>query len=306
MTLQQIKYYIEIVNCGSINKASERLFVSQPTLSNAIKELESELNLKLLTRTSKGINVTEDGSEFLGYARQIAEQTRLLEQRYLHKEPSRRLFSVSTQHFAFTVNAFVNMVKKYEEAEYEFTIRETKTHEIFEDVKNQRSEIGVLYTNNFNHKVISKILHENHMDFHPLFNAKPHVFVSSSNPLAKMKFVTLKDLEEYPCLTFDQGTYNSFYYSEEILSTISHKKNIRVSDRATIFNLMIGLNGYTISTGIVSSDLNGSDIKSIPLLVDDTITVGWIANNLNSLSTIATIYIAELKVVIQEHGISVF
>ncbi|WP_058303024.1 LysR family transcriptional regulator [Gorillibacterium timonense] len=303
MKLQQLKYFIEVVNAGSINEAAKRLFITQPSLSSAIKELEKELGIELFLRTPKGITLSVDGAEFLGYARQVVEQTALLEQRYLNKKPSRQLCSISTQHYAFAVNAFVNLIKRSGAEEYEFTLRETRTHEIIEDVRNLRSEIGVLYLNPFNRKVIEKLLREQHLDFHPLFTAKPHVFISTSNPLATKESVTLEDLEDYPYLSFEQGEHNSFYFSEEILSTVFRKKSIHVSDRATLFNLLIGLNGYTISTGIVSADLNGDQIIPVPLTVDDHIQVGWIANHQVQLSQQAALYIEELKAVIQESGL---
>lgn len=304
MTLQQLKYIIEIVNCGSINEAAKKLYITQPSLSNAVKELENEMGIELFLRTPKGITLTSDGAEFLGYARQIIEQAALLEQRYLNKKPSRQLCSISTQHYAFAVNAFVNLIQNSGAEEYEFTLRETRTYEIIEDVKTLRSEIGILYRNPFNQKVIDKLLKENHLEFHPLFTAKPHVFISTSNPLAKKEAVRLEDLEEYPYLSFEQGDYNSFYFSEEILSTVFHKKSIHVSDRATVFNLLIGLNGYTISTGIVSADLNGDNITSVPLMVDDQIQVGWISNRQAQLSRQGISYVAELKNVIQNYGLT--
>jgi DNA-binding transcriptional LysR family regulator len=303
MTLQQLKYVIEVVNSGSINEAARKLFVSQPSLSNAIKELEAEIGIEIFLRSAKGITLSVDGSEFLGYARQVVEQAGLLEQRYLHKKPSRQLCAISTQHYAFAVNAFVNLIKRSGADEYEFTLRETRTYEIIEDVKNLRSEIGILYMNPFNRKVIEKLLRENRLDFHPLFTAKPHIFISTQNPLAGRKSVTLEDLEDYPYLSFEQGEYNSFYFSEEILSTVFHKKSIHVSDRATLFNLLIGLNGYTISTGIVSADLNGDNIISVPLKANDHIRVGWIANHQVQLSKQAGIYIDELRNVIREYGL---
>ncbi|SHK08812.1 LysR family transcriptional regulator [Desulforamulus aeronauticus] len=303
MKLQQLKYIIEIVNCGSINEAAKRLYITQPSLSNAVKELETEVGIELFIRTPKGITLTVDGAEFLGYARQVVEQAGLLEQRYLNKKPSRQLCSISTQHYAFAVNAFVNLIKQSGADEYEFTLRETRTYEIIEDVKNLRSEIGILYMNPFNRKVIKKLLRENRLDFHPLFTAKPHIFISTQNPLAGRQSVTLDDLQEYPYLSFEQGEFNSFYFSEEILSTVFRKKSIHVSDRATLFNLLIGLNGYTISTGIVSADLNGDNIISVPLQVDDHIQVGWIANHQIRLSHQANAYVNELKHVIQEYGL---
>lgn len=304
MTLQQLKYLIEIVNCGSINEAAKKLYITQPSLSSAVRELEHEIGFDLFFRTAKGITLTVDGAEFLGYARQVVEQAGLLEQRYLNQKPSQQLCSISTQHYAFAVNAFVNLIRKSGADEYEFTLRETRTHEIIEDVKNLRSEIGILYLNAFNRKVIEKLLRENRLAFHPLFTASPHVFISTRNPLAEKEFVTLEDLEDYPYLSFEQGEFNSFYFSEEILSTVFHKKNIHVSDRATLFNLLIGLNGYTISTGIVSADLNGDNIMSVPLRAGDSIQVGWIANHQIRLSSQANAYLDELRLVLKEYGLS--
>lgn len=305
MTLLQLKYFIEIVNCGSISQAAKNLYITQPSLSNAVKELEANIGTELFIRTPKGINLAADGVEFLGYARQVVEQASLLEQRYMHQKPPRRMCAISTQHYAFAVNAFVNMVKKCGAEEYEFTLRETRTYQIIEDVKTLRSELGILYLNNFNRKVIEKLLRESGLTFNHLFTAQPHVFISAANPLASKQYVTPQDLEEYPCLSFEQGEYNSFYFAEEILSTTFSKKAIRVSDRATIFNLMIGLNGYTISSGIVSADLNGENIKAVPLKVDDHMEIGWIAHNAIKLTSQATMYLNELKQVIEGFGVVV-
>ncbi|MGC7873183.1 LysR family transcriptional regulator [Desulfosporosinus sp. SYSU MS00001] len=301
MTFQQLKYAIEIANWGSINEAAKRLFISQPSLSMAIKELEEELKITIFERTNKGINVSVEGTEFLGYARQVIEQMELLENRYLDAKPSPQHFSVSTQHYAFSVNAFVNLIQNYALEDYEFTLRETKTYEILDDVKNLRSEIGILYLNDFNNKVINKLLKESNLEFTVLFQAQPHVFISAKNPLAKQANVSLDDLDPYPCLSFEQGQYNSFHFSEEILSTLTHKKNIRVSDRATLFNLLIGLNGYTISTGVLSADLNGNNIIAVPLNIDETITVGWISHKNVTLSKLATAYVQELEKVILDY-----
>lgn len=300
MTLQQLKYAIEIAKCGSINIAAKKFFITQPSLSNAIRELENELNKTIFERTNRGISVTVDGAEFLGYARQVIEQTELLEKKYFNTKPSAQHFSVSTQHYAFAVNAFVDLIKEYGNDEYEFNLRETKTYEIIDDVKNLRSEIGILYLNEFNSKVLNKLIKENNLKFTQLFVARPHIFISVKNPLYKQKEVTLEDLKNYPYLSFEQGEFNSFYFSEEILSTLSHKKSIRVSDRATLFNLLIGLNGYTISTGILSSDLNGNDIAAVPLDIEEKITVGWIAHKDIILSQLGNIYINALNEIIDK------
>lgn len=295
MTLQQLKYVIEVANWGSINEAAKRLFISQPSLSNAIKDLEEEMKISIFERTNKGISLSKEGVEFLSYARQVVEQAELLESRYLNAKPSPQHFSVSTQHYAFAVNAFVSLVQEHGHEEYELSLRETKTYEIIEDVKNMRSEIGVLYVNEFNGKVINKLLNSAQLQFTSLFTAKPHIFVSINNPLAKQSSVTIEELQPYPNLSFDQGEYNSFHFAEEILSTLIHKKSIRVSDRATLFNLLIGLNGYTISTGVLSADLNGNEIIPVPLECEESINVGWISHKNVALSKLGMYYIEALQ-----------
>jgi DNA-binding transcriptional LysR family regulator len=295
LTLQQLKYVIEAANRGSINEAAKRLFISQPSLSNAIRELEEELQITIFERTNKGISLSKEGAEFLSYARQVIEQAELLEGRYLNAAPSPQHFSVSTQHYAFAVNAFVSLVSEYGLDEYELALRETKTYEIIEDVKSLRSEIGILYLNEFNGKVINKLLKVANLQFTSLLTAKPHIFISSKNPMAKQSIVTIDQLQYYPYLYFEQGEYNSFHFSEEILSTLTHKKSIRVNDRATLFNLLIGLNGYTISTGVLSADLNGNEIIPVPLDCEETIQVGWISHKHSSLSKLGLAYIEALK-----------
>ena len=295
MTLQQLKYAVAIADKNSMNEAAKALFVSQPSLSNAIKELEKEIGVVIFLRNNKGIAITIEGTAFLGYARQVVEQAELLEEKYLDVKPSKQKFGVSTQHYSFAVNAFVDLIKEYGIEEYEFTLREIRTYEIIEDVRNLRSEIGILYLNDFNEKVIGKLLKESNLVFEELFRTAPHIFVSTGNPLSKKKLVTLADLEEYPYLSFEQGENNSFYFSEEILSTIEHKKSIKVSDRATLFNLLIGLNGFTISTGIISETLNGKDIVAVPLDVNKNIRVGIITYKGMILSRLGEIYVNALK-----------
>lgn len=303
MTLLQLRYFIEVAAEGSISGAADLLYVAQPTMSAAMKDLESRVGRPLLVRSARGVTLTDEGAEFLGYARQVVEQVELLEQRYLDRPPSRRLLGVSTQHYSFAVDAFVRMVKASDAAEYEFSLRETRTWDIIEDVRTLRSEIGILYRNDFNRKVIDKLLRDSGLAFHPLFRADPHIFISRKNPLAARDRVTLDDLADLPRLTFDQGANNSFYFAEEILSTLSSKQEIRVSDRATIFNLMIGLDGYTISTGIISDDLD-PEIIGIPLDVDDHIEIGWIGQAAIPLTEQAQRYLSELRAVVSDFGVT--
>ena len=295
MTLQQMKYIITIVRCGSITEAAKQLFISQPSLSNAVMEIEKETGIEIFQRSVRGITLTQDGAEFLSYARQVTEQAELMEQRYLNRKPSKKICSISTQHYAFAVNAFVNVITELDTDEYDFTLRETRTYDIIDDVKNFRSELGILYLSNFNRKVITKFLKEGHLVFTPLFTADPHIFISRSHPLAENTSVTLEQLSDYPCLAFEQGEYNSFYFAEELLSTSPHKKIINVSDRATLFNLLIGLNGYTICTGIINNNLNGNNIVSVPLKTNEKMEIGWIKNERANLSGFALKYIEELK-----------
>ena len=302
-TLQQLQYFIEVAAEGSISAAADLLYVSQPTMSAAMKDLESRVGRALLHRSARGVTLTEDGAEFLGYARQVTEQVGLLEQRYLGRPPSRRLLGVSAQHYSFVVDAFVQMVKASDASQYEFSLRETRTWDIIEDVRTLRSELGVLYRNDFNRNVIDKLLRDSGLAFHPLFLADPHIFISRKNPLARRESVTLADLADLPRLTFDQGSNNSFYFAEEILSTLSSTQEIRVSDRATIFNLMIGLDGYTISTGIISDDLD-PEIVAIPLDIDERIEIGWIGNSAVPLTQQAERYLVELRAVVAGFGVA--
>ncbi|MBR1863897.1 MAG: LysR family transcriptional regulator, partial [Ruminococcus sp.] len=276
MTLQQLRYIIEIAETGSITMAAQRLFIAQPSLSKSVAELEKEMGITIFNRSNRGVFLSEDGTRFLSYARQIVEQTELLESEYKSSPPPRRAFAVSAQHYAFVVNAFVELVREYGQNRYEFTLRELKTAEIIEDVRTHRSDIGILFLSNFNREVIRHILQSEELRFVRLFTAKPHVFVSDRNPLVGRKSVTLEDLKEYPRLTYDQGVKNSFYFAEELHITADSPKNIIVSDRATLFNLLIGLDGYTISSGILSTDLNGNNIVSIPLESDERMEIGYI------------------------------
>jgi DNA-binding transcriptional LysR family regulator len=305
MRIKQLDYIIKIVELGSVNEAAKHLFITQPSLSNAVKELEQEMGIQIFQRTQKGMILTTAGTEFLAYARQILEQVDLLEEKYKGTDKRRRLFSVSAQHYAFAVHAFVQLIRSYEENEYEFTFRETQTNNIIEDVSTFHSELGILYLNAFNEKVIRKLLKEKQLTFHPLFIAKPHVFVSKKNPLVGKNSVTLADLEDFPYLSFEQGRVNSFHFSEEILSTLYHKKSIRVSDRATLFNFLIGLDGYTISSGVLSRELNDENIVALPLEVDETMELGWIHPIQKPLSPMAEEYLHYLKEHIIDYGFTI-
>lgn len=295
LTLQQLRYVTMVAKTGTITEAANKLYISQPSLTSAIHELENEMNIVIFRRNNKGVSVTKEGEDFLGYARQVLEQAAILEDKYKKNSGGKKQFCVSTQHYSFAVNAFVDLIKKYGQDEYDFSIRETQTYEIIEDVAKMRSELGILFLNDFNETVINKILKSHELEFTQLFVAKPHVFISRKHPLADKKIITNSELELYPYLSFEQGEHNSFYFSEEIFSASERKKNIRVRDRATLFNLLIGLNGYTVCSGVIDKKLNGKDIIAVPLADEGDMRIGYIMHKKGMLSRLGKTYLESLK-----------
>lgn len=295
MKLQQLRYVVKVAECGSITEASRRLFVSQPSVTASIRDLENEMGVHIFERTNKGVIVSEEGETFLGYARQVLDQADLLEGKYKGTSEQVPHFSVSCQHYSFAVNAFVDVIREFDAARYDFTLREERTHEIIEDVAHMKSELGILYLSEHNREVIERMLAANELVFEGLFCATPHVFVCSDHPLAGRSSVTLGDLEDYPFLSYEQGSYNSFYYSEELTSTFERRKNIRVRDRATLFNLAMGLNGYTVCSGVISHELNGPGIISIPLDVDEYMEIGIITRKNTTLTRYGQAYIEAIR-----------
>ena len=253
------------------------------------------MNITIFNRTNKGISISKEGEDFLGYARQVLEQAAILEDKYKGGSGGKKQFCVSTQHYSFAVNAFVDLIKEYGQDEYDFSLRETQTYEIIEDVARMRSEIGILFLNDFNETVLGKILKSHELEFHPLFVARPHVFISRKHPLAGNAVIINEELEQYPYLSFEQGEHNSFYFSEEIFSAVERKKNIRVRDRATLFNLLIGLNGYTVCSGVIDKKLNGKDIIAVPLADESEMRVGYITHKKGMMSRLAATYLEALK-----------
>lgn len=295
MTLQQLRYVTMVAETGTITEAANRLYISQPSLTNAIHELEKEMNIVIFNRTNKGINLSKEGEDFLGYARQILEQAAILEDKYKGNGGGKKQYCVSTQHYSFAVNAFVDLIKEYGQDEYDFSLRETQTYEIIEDVARLRSEIGILFSNDFNEAVINKILKSYDLEFHQLYVAKPHVFISRKHPLAGKDRIANEELEEYPYLSFEQGEHNSFYFSEEVFAAVERKKNIRVRDRATLFNLLIGLNGYTVCSGVIDEKLNGKDIIAVPLADENDMRIGYITHRKGMLSRLGNTYLEAIK-----------
>ena len=295
MTLQQLRYVLMVADKQSMNQAAQALFISQPSLSAAVRELEEEIGVTIFARSNKGITVTAAGNEFLGYARQLMAQYALIDARYLSGTPVRKRFSVSMQHYSFAVQAFIRLVERFGMDEYEFAVHETKTYEVIENVARFHSEIGVLYRNAFNEQVLTKLLRDKGLVFTPLFDCAPFVYLWKGHPLAAQPRIHLDDLAEYPCLSFAQGENNAFYLAEEILSTYHYKRLIKADDRATMLNLMRGLNAYTLCSGIICAELNGDDYTAVPLDSDEIMTIGFIKRRELPLSPLAEIYIEELR-----------
>lgn len=294
MTLVQLKYAITVAGENSLNEAAKKLFISQPSLSSAIRSLEKEIGFDIFIRSKNGITLTVRGAEFIGYARSVIEQYNILDAKFISQINLKKRFSVSMQHYTFAVNAFVELVKQYGMDEYEFEVHETKTHEVIDNVTNRRSEIGILYLNDYNRNVLTKIFSESDLKFTPLLECGIYVYMWKGHPLASANEISLEELEEYPCLGFAQGEHNSFYFAEEVLSTYQYKRFIRANDRATMLNLMVGLNGYTLCSGIICENLNGDDYCAVKLKSDAKMTIGYISRKDAVLSTIGKKYLEEI------------
>lgn len=299
MTLQQLRYAIGIAESPSFNKAAEKLYISQPSLTAAIHELEDELGITIFNRTSRGVSLTREGEEFIAYARDLYRHYESLLGLYGKNGKRRQKFSVSTQHYSFAVKSFVEMAKKIHAEEYDLEISETRTREVVYDVSNFKSEIGILYLSDFNRNVIGDLLEAKDCVFHKLIDCKAYVYLWKNHPLAKKKSITFKELAPYPCLSFDQGESSAEYYAEEILSTKEYSQTIKANDRATMLNLMVGLNGYTLCSGIICEELNGGDYVAIPFrdptVNKDIMEIGYITKKNMQLSSLGEFYIRELE-----------
>lgn len=295
MTLQQLKYLVTVAECKNITAAAEKLYISQPSLSAAIHSLEKEMNVTAFVRSNKGMTVTKEGEELLSFARNLLEQADIMKERFCTDSNRKPKFCVSCQHYSFAVNAFVDVVNEYDAAEYNFTLRETQTGEIIDDVANGNSELGILYLSESNEDVLHKLFKKNDLVFEEIFEASPHIFISKNHPLANKTNINLEELKPYPYLVYEQGERNSFYFSEEFLSVLDMPKSIEVRDRATLFNLAIGLNGFTVSSGVIDKELNGEDIIAKPLIMDCSMHIGIIKKKNIMLSRYANAYIEALQ-----------
>lgn len=305
MTLQQLNYVITISETGSLNKAAEILYVAQPSLTSAVQELEKEVGIRIFNRSGKGVSLTSDGTDFLRYARQVYQQYEVLQEKYGKGGARKKKFGVSTQHYSFAVKAFVEMVKTFDTSKYEFAIREGRTFDVIDDVSTLRSEIGILYLSDFNRKILGKLFASNDLVFHPLIDCQAYVYLWRGHPLAARRSITFAELADYPCLSFEQGGNSSFYFAEEILSTNEYPRTIKACDRATMLNLMVGLNGYTLCSGIICEELNGSDYAAVPFEADErnpnsAMEIGYLVKKNSLLSEMGALYIQEIEAYLRQ------
>ena len=303
MTIQQLQYILACAKAGSINKAAEGLFVTQPTLTNALREVEEEANVRIFRRTSRGVIPTEEGEEFLRYARQVVQQYELLQNKFVYSKDRRQKFTVSAQHYSFVTKAFIETVREYGEGRFDFAIRETKTMEVVRDVGEQRSVIGVLFRSPHNKQVLSRLLQENDLQFYKLIDSKAAVYLYRTHPLVNEKSITMEQLKPYPCLSFDQGDEASSFLAEEILSEKEYPFLIRTTDRATNLNLMVGLNAYTLCPGIISEDINGREFVTVPFEEDEEnrntdMEIGYVLKRGRVPDEITGTFIRKMKAVI--------
>ena len=299
MTIQQVLYALTIEEYGSMNKAAEKLYIVQPTLTNAIQELENEVGITIFLRTHKGVIPTPEGKEFLEDIRNFYRHYSLVMQKYEGEGNYKRKFGVSTQHYSFAVKAFVEMAKKYDMKKFDLAIRETKTRTVLTDVSSLKSEIGVLYISKRNEKALQKLMNELELTFHPLIKCSAYVYLWGKHPLAKEKTIGIEQLEHYPRLSFEQEG-EEILYAEEILSENEYPQTIKVSDRSTMLNLMVGLNGYTLCSGIISSDLNGDGYVAVPFREDEDnpnsiMEIGYVTKKNSLMSKMGEEFIEELN-----------
>ncbi len=299
MTLQQLRYIMQIVQSGSISTAAQKLFITQPSLSKSVADLEKEMGITIFNRNNRGVYLSDEGAKFLAYARQIVEQADLLEHQYKFGPPIKRSFAVSSQHYAFVVDAFVALIHDFKGEQYEFALRESRTYDIIEDVRTQRSEMGILYLSKFNRDVLQRIFQNAELHFVPLFKARPHVFLSRRHPLAKKETVTLSDLKRYPRLSYEQGLDHAFHFTEELHSTEESQQNIVVSDKSTMFQLMGDLLGYNIASGALNADPDSEEIVPVPLKSAESMDVGYIHPTDHPLSALSEQFLEHLKVSIE-------
>ena len=295
MNITQIKYVLQIARSASMRDAATKLFISQPALSASVRELEEELGLLLFERTNKGITLTDEGREFVSYAKKAVGQYEILEDRYLSGDQDKQRFSVSTQHYNFAIRAFTAVLQDSDPEKYVFSIHETKTRDVLEDVRTLKSEVGIISFSGANEDVIKKLFKEYQLEFTPLMQRETYVYVWEDHELAGQEEISIDEMQDYPCILFDQSDDSDFYLTEEALADYDFKKLIRSDDRATTMELIAQLHGYSIGSGMLSGDdviLKG--MVSIKLKEEDPLIIGYIKRKGSMMSAYGEAYVEEL------------
>lgn len=304
MTLLQLNYIMEIYNCGSINKAAQNLFVSQSTISSSIKELEEEINTTIFLRSNRGIEITDEGREFLNYIRPIVEQQKKIQNLYSNKKslPESRL-NISTQRYPFCAKAFVDFLENQTKGKYEFRFKEVGMYQSIEDVSQKQSEVGIVFISSITEKFMARVFNTKEVEFHELRRVPPHVFLRRDHPLANNKSIHVKQLIDYPYVVFIQNDNESLNFSEEVIleGSIHYTKLIYVNDRATVYNVISYSNAFSTGSGILIPGFNDPRVISLPL-ADDTeeIRIGWIKHKDRELTEEATQFISYLVKTLDE------
>ncbi len=295
MNINQIKYVLRVAASSSMREAATSLFITQPALSSSIRELEDELGILIFERTNKGISITDEGREFVEYAKKAVGQYEILEDRYLSKDSGKERFSVSTQHYNFAIRAFTEVIKDMDPKKYVFSIHETKTRDVLEDVRTLKSEVGIISFSGANEGLLKKLFKEYSLEFTPLMKRETYAYFWKDHKFAGKKEISLEELRDYPCISFDQSDDSDFYLTEEAMSDYDFSKMIKSDDRATTMELIADLHGYSVGSGMLSGDdaiLKG--MVSVKLKEEDPLIIGYIVRSGSRLSKYGQAYIEEI------------
>ena len=280
MTFQQLTYVVEISKCGSINKAAQKLFLSQSGISTAVRELEEELGIQFFVRSNRGVEFTQEGKEFLSYAVSLLEQKQRIESLYGEARNSSApvRFSVSTQRYPFTEDAFLRMLRRTTDNRYVFSIREAGMDAVIDDVYDHRADIGVIFLTELTEKIIRRLLDARDLDFHEIAAVSPCIYVRKGHPLANRDEVTEEDLAGLPYVSFEHNQGVGTDYSEEyqLLSMKKPPRQISVNNRATMMNVLAATDAYTTGSGLLVEGITSQAVVTMPLAGKTCIRIGWI------------------------------
>lgn len=274
MTIQQCKYILKIIECGSLNEAARQLFVAQSGLSVSVKSLEQELKIRIFERAGTGVYLTEEGTEFARYARQLVEQNNFILNRYADDSACARLY-VSTQHYDFVADIFTKLINNATDDRYRFSLRELRTYEVIHETETACCDVGIIAIKGSDFSIMERYLSKNGLNFTTMLKVKPHVYLRKTHPLANCSLITAQMLESYPYVSYEQGEHNNSFFAEEITVTDSPRQ-VEVSDRASLMNVLLSTDGYVLGTGIMPSTLNMGRIISIPFDSTDHYLLGYI------------------------------